>query len=96
MRMIRQNDNVITGEVWKCVPNTEYAFTSNKGRYGYRYVMNNHSALYLCTENELRSRVNFFENTDNIFAEAEGYTNVNYYDKWMSNEENYASDAMRD
>ena len=91
--MRRQNDNVIVGEVWQCVPNTEYAYTSNKGRYGYRYVMDTHSALYLCTENELRSRVNFFENTDNILSEAEGYTNVNYYDVWMNE---YANDAYRD
>ena len=42
-----------------------------------------HNGAYLCTEKELRSEVNFLANMDNILSEAEGYTNIDYYEKFM-------------
>ena len=83
MDQMRQNDNIITGELWEKFPNTDYAFVSNKGRYGYlndtRFP---YRGVNLCTEQELKDKINFLENVGNILNEAEGYTNVDYYQQW--------------
>ena len=92
----RQNDNTLSGETWSLIPHTDFAYVSNLGRFATSMHMDfPYSGAYLCTENELKSEVNFYANMDNILAEAEGYTNVDYYTMWI-NEENYASDEMRD
>ena len=81
---MRQNDNHITGETWKVVPNTDFAYYSNLGRFCTSHNIDfPHNGAYLCTEEELRSEVNFLANMDNILSEAEGYTNIDYYEKFM-------------
>lgn len=92
----RQNDNTLTGETWSLIPNTDFAYVSSLGRFATSMHMDfPHRGAYLCTEDELRSEVNYYANMDNILAEAEGYTNVDYYTMWI-NAEKYASDEMRD
>ena len=80
----RQNDNFLTGETWKYVPNTNFAYYSSMGRFAVQIVDDfPHQGTYLCTEEELRSQVNFHANMDNILNEAEGYTNIDYYKQFM-------------
>ena len=73
----RQNDNFLVGETWKTVPNTDFGYYSNKGRFAVKIMYD------LCTEDELRSEINFHANSDNILNEAEGYTNIDYYEQFM-------------
>ena len=83
----RQNDNHITGESWKQLRNTDFAYYSSMGRFcSSKGVDFPHSGAYLCTEEELKSEVNYLANLENILSEAEGYTNVDYYTKWMEQE----------
>ena len=80
----RQNDNHITGESWKQLRNTDFAYYSSMGRFcSSKGVDFPYSGAYLCTEEELKSEVNYLANMDNILNEAEGYTNVDYYTEWM-------------
>jgi len=80
----RQNDNFLTGETWKTVPNTDFGYYSSMGRFAVK-VMHDfpNQGAYLCTEDELRSEINFYANSDNIMNEAEGYTNIDYYQQFM-------------
>ena len=79
----RQNDNHITGESWKQLRNTDFAYYSSMGRFcSSKGVDFPHSGAYLCTEEELKAEVNYLANIENILNEAEGYTNVDYYTKW--------------
>ena len=83
----RQNDNHITGESWKQLHNTDFAYYSSMGRFcSSKGVDFPHSGAYLCTEEELKAEVNYLANIDNILNEAEGYTNVDYYTEWMKQE----------
>ena len=83
----RQNDNHITGESWKQLRNTDFAYYSSMGRFcSSKGVDFPYSGAYLCTEEELKSEVNYLANIDNILNEAEGYTNVDYYTEWMEQE----------
>ena len=83
----RQNDNHITGESWKQLRNTDFAYYSSMGRFcSSEGVDFPYSGAYLCTEEELKSEVNYLANIDNILNEAEGYTNVDYYTEWMEQE----------
>jgi len=83
----RQNDNHITGESWKQLRNTDFAYYSSMGRFcSSKGVDFPHSGAYLCTEEELKAEVNYLANIDNILNEAEGYTNVDYYTEWMEQE----------
>ena len=82
-RKIRQNDSCIVGETWDVLPNTDYAYISSVGRFAIRNDSDfPHQGAYLCTEEELKSNVNYIGNLENIFNEAEGYTNVDYYVQW--------------
>ena len=82
-RKIRQNDSCIVGETWDVLPNTDYAYLSSVGRFAIRNDSDfHHQGAYLCTEEELKSNVNYIGNLENIFNEAEGYTNVDYYVQW--------------
>ena len=92
-RKIRQNDNHITGESWKQLRNTDFAYYSSMGRFcSSKGVDFPHSGAYLCTEEELKSEVNYLANMDNILNEAEGYTNVDYYTEWMEQEKQEEKD----
>ena len=83
----RQNDFCIGGEIWKNVPNTDFAYYSSMGRFcSSKGVDFPHSGAYLCTEEELKAEVNYLANIENILNEAEGYTNVDYYTEWMEQE----------
>ena len=83
----RQNDNHITGESWKQLRNTDFAYYSSMGRFcSSKGVDFPHSGAYLCTEEELKAEVNYLANIENILNEAEGYTNVDYYTEWMEQE----------
>ncbi len=102
---MRQNDNPLTGETWKLIPHTDFAYVSSLGRFATSMQVDfPHSGAYLCTEEELRSQVNYYANMENILSEAEGHTNVDYYTMWMytmrmnAEEEDlsYATDTMRD
>ena len=89
----RQNDNHITGESWKQLRNTDFAYYSSMGRFcSSKGVDFPHSGAYLCTEEELKSEVNYLANIDNILNEAEGYTNVDYYTEWMEQEKQEEKD----
>ena len=79
----RQNNNFLTGETWKYVPNTNFAYYSSMGRFAIQ-IKNDfpHQGTYLCTEEELKSEVNYYANIDNILNESEGYTNIDYYTQW--------------
>jgi len=82
-KKIRQNDSCIVGETWDVLPNTDFAYVSSVGRFAVRNDSDfPHQGAYLCTEEELKSNVNYISNLDNIFNEAEGYTNIDYYTKW--------------
>ena len=79
----RQNDNFLTGETWKYVPNTNFAYYSSMGRFALQIGDDfPHQGTYLCTEEELKSEVNYYANIDNILNESEGYTNIDYYTQW--------------
>ena len=81
---MRQNDNHITGETWKVIPNTDFAYYSSLGRFCTSHNVDfPYNGAYLCTEEELRSQVNFHANMDNILNEAEGYTNIDYFTQYM-------------
>ena len=81
----RQNDNIITGEQWLLIPNTDFAFYSTQGRFCTSQNIDwPHSGAYLCTEEELKGEVNFWGNSDNILNDTEGYINVDYYNKWKN------------
>ena len=82
MELKRQNDNVIKGEIWKLIPNTDFAYYSDHGRFGYSALFWPYNGTYLCTEEELKSKVNYHANIHNIINEAEGYTNIYYYTQW--------------
>ena len=48
---MRQNDNHITGETWKVVPNTDFAYYSNLGRFCTSHNIDfPHNGAYLCTD----------------------------------------------
>ena len=74
--MKRQNDNVIKGEIWKLIPNTDFAYYSDHNRFCY--------GSYLVSENQLKLKVNYVANLDNIMKESEGYKNIDYYTKWRN------------
>mgnify|MGYP000002676689 FL=1 len=83
-KKIRQNDSCIVGEIWELIPNTDFAYVSSVGRFAIKNDSDfPHQGAYLCTQEELRSNVNYVANMDNILNEAEGYTNVDYYQKWI-------------
>ena len=83
-KKIRQNDSCIVGETWELIPNTDFAYVSSVARFAIRNDSDfPYQGAYLCTEEELRSNVNYVANMDNILNEAEGYTNVDYYQKWI-------------
>jgi hypothetical protein len=83
----KQNDNHITGETWKLIPNTDFAFYSTQGRFCTSQNIDwPHSGAYLCTEQEIKEQVNYMANLENILNEAEGYTNIDYYSKWVEKE----------
>ena len=80
----RQNDNFLTGETWELIPNTDFAYVSSVARFAIRNDSDfPYQGAYLCTQEELKSNVNYVANMDNILNEAEGYTNVDYYQKWI-------------
>ena len=80
----RQNDNFLTGETWELIPNTDFAYVSSVARFAIRNDSDfPYQGVYLCTQEELKSNVNYVANMDNILNEAEGYTNVDYYQKWI-------------
>jgi len=82
-KKIRQNDSCIVGETWDVLPNTDYAYLSSVGRFAIRNDSDfPHQGAYLCTEEELKGEVNFWENSDNILNDTEGYINVDCYTKW--------------
>ena len=55
---MRQNDNHITGETWKVIPNTDFAYYSSLGRFCTSHNVDfPYNGAYLCTEDELRSEV---------------------------------------
>ena len=84
-RKIRQNDSCIVGETWDVLPNTDYAYISSVGRFAIRNDSDfPHQGAYLCTEEELKGEVNFWENSDNILNDTEGYINIDYYNKWKN------------
>ena len=62
---MRQNDNHITGETWKVIPNTDFAYYSSLGRFCTSHNVDfPYNGAYLCTEDELRSEINFHANSD--------------------------------
>jgi hypothetical protein len=83
-KKIRQNDSCIVGETWELIPNTDFAYVSSVARFAIRNDSDfPYQGAYLCTQEELKSNVNYVANMDNILNEAEGYTNVDYYQKWI-------------
>jgi len=83
-KKIRQNDSCIVGETWELIPNTDFAYVSSVARFAIRNDSDfPYQGAYLCTQEELKSNVNYVANMDNILNEAEGYTNVDYYKKWI-------------
>ena len=83
-KKIRQNDSCIVGETWELIPNTDFAYVSSVARFAIRNDSDfPYQGAYLCTQEELKSNVNYVANMDNILNEAEGYTNVDYYEKWI-------------
>ena len=84
MELKRVNDNMIKGEIWKLIPNTDFAYYSDHNRFCYsdENIFPYAGSAYLCTEEKLKGKVNYMANTDNILNESEGYTNIDYYTQW--------------
>ena len=78
-------------------PNTDFAYYSNLGRFCTSHNVDfPHNGAYLCTEEELRSEVNFLANMDNILSEAEGYTNIDYYEQFMQQAQEQEAEKEED
>ena len=84
MELKRVNDNMIKGEIWELIPNTDFAYYSDHNRFCHsdKNVFPHTGGAYLCTEEELKKKVNYMANIDNILNESEGYTNIDYYTQW--------------
>tara|TARA_Y200000002_G_scaffold56289_1_gene41623 strand:- start:259 stop:528 length:270 start_codon:yes stop_codon:yes gene_type:complete len=80
----RVNDNMIKGEIWELIPNTDFAYYSDHNRFCHsdKNVFPHTGGAYLCTEEELKKKINYMANIDNILNESEGYTNIDYYTQW--------------
>ena len=84
MELKRVNDNMIKGEIWELIPNTDFAYYSDHNRFCHsdKNVFPHTGGAYLCTEEELKKKINYMANIDNILNESEGYTNIDYYTQW--------------
>ena len=75
---------MIKGEIWELIPNTDFAYYSDHNRFCHsdKNVFPHTGGAYLCTEEELKKKINYMANIDNILNESEGYTNIDYYTQW--------------
>jgi len=81
----RQNDNHITGETWKLIPNTDYAYYSTQGRFcTSRGVDFPYSGAYLCTEDELKEQVNYIANLEKDNIDSRLSLHKDYYTEWRN------------
>ena len=61
----RQNDYCLGGEIWKNVPNTDFAYYSTHGRFSSsKDVGFPGNGCILCTEEELKQEVNEWADPD--------------------------------
>ena len=62
----RQSDYCLGGEIWKNVPNTDFAYYSTHGRFSSsKDVGFPGNGCILCTEDELKKEVNEWADPDN-------------------------------
>ena len=76
-----------SGEVYVATPDEEIVKVVKESGGNAIKTLNSHETgtdrVFEVFEKELRSEVNFLANMDNILSEAEGYTNIDYYEQFM-------------
>ena len=76
----RQNDFCIGGEIWKKVPNTDFAYYSTHGRFSSSKDLGfPGNGCILCSEEEIKKEVNEWADSDK--------SGKDFFTKWMSEEE---------
>ena len=73
----RQNDCCIGGEIWKNIPNTDFAYYSTHGRFASsKDIGFPGNGSILCKEEELKKEVNDLADSDK--------SGKDFYTMWMS------------